>query len=137
MLFLVPARSTTTNRGPLSKDWLRKTETPFMCCYKLVTVKFKWWGLQNTVEDMLLASQQSVFEVSLLFLEENRFLEFFLTLSVSCHYSNVIFFFHYSFSLALFLYSFLHHFFFRLPLKRNYLFPPSFITSASLLSVFI
>lgn len=55
-------RSSTTNRGPLFKDWLKRTDIPFMCCYKLVTVKFKWWGLQNTVEDMLLANQQKLFE---------------------------------------------------------------------------
>lgn len=24
-----------------------------MCAYKLVTVKFKWWGLQNKVENFI------------------------------------------------------------------------------------
>jgi len=24
-----------------------------MCCYKLVTVEFKWWGLQNKVEKFI------------------------------------------------------------------------------------
>lgn len=24
-----------------------------MCAYKLVTIKFKWWGLQNKVENFI------------------------------------------------------------------------------------
>jgi len=55
-------RSASTGRGPLDRDWRDKKDTPFMCCYKLVTVKFKWWGLQNIVEDMILHNQKRVFE---------------------------------------------------------------------------
>lgn len=42
-----------------------------MCAYKLVTVKFKWWGLQNKVENfiqkvsMLLQTQRFRFQPSL------------------------------------------------------------------------
>lgn len=55
-------KSTLTGRGPLGKNWKNGTDTPFMCCYKLVSVKFKWWGIQNIVEDMLLHNQQRIFE---------------------------------------------------------------------------
>ena len=39
-------KSEKTGRGPLdSPDW-RDQVQPVMTCYKLVTVEFKWWGLQ-------------------------------------------------------------------------------------------
>lgn len=37
----------------LQKELPRKTDCPHMCAYKLVTVKFKWWGLQNKVENFI------------------------------------------------------------------------------------
>ena len=42
-------RSEKAGRGPLTKDW-KETSDPVMCCYKLVEVEFKWFGLQGTVE---------------------------------------------------------------------------------------
>lgn len=30
-----------------------KTDCPHMCAYKLVTVKFRWWGLQTKVESFI------------------------------------------------------------------------------------
>lgn len=30
-----------------------KPECPHMCAYKLVTVKFRWWGLQTKVENFI------------------------------------------------------------------------------------
>lgn len=30
-----------------------KSECPHMCAYKLVTVKFRWWGLQTKVENII------------------------------------------------------------------------------------
>lgn len=30
-----------------------KSECPHMCAYKLVTVKFRWWGLQTKVENFI------------------------------------------------------------------------------------
>lgn len=30
-----------------------KADCPYMCAYKLVTVKFKWWGLQTKVENFI------------------------------------------------------------------------------------
>ena len=41
--------STKTGRGKLGKNWRDNTE-PIMCAYKLVTVEFKWFGLQGRVE---------------------------------------------------------------------------------------
>ena len=32
-----------------------------MTCYKLVTVQFKWWGLQTKVEDFIHKTQKRVF----------------------------------------------------------------------------
>lgn len=39
--------------GPSQKELPKKTDCPHMCAYKLVTVKFKWWGLQNKVENFI------------------------------------------------------------------------------------
>lgn len=44
--------SRRTGRGPLSADWSRHHE-PMMCCYKLVSANFKWFGLQSKVERSL------------------------------------------------------------------------------------
>jgi len=46
-------KSAKTGRGPLiGLNWERGVN-PVMCCYKLVTVEFKWWGLQNKVEKFI------------------------------------------------------------------------------------
>ena len=73
--------SAKTGRGPLSPEWKvtdkaesgdpvvcggcecsalvfpsqneLKSECPHMCAYKLVTVKFRWWGLQTKVENFI------------------------------------------------------------------------------------
>lgn len=37
----------------LQKELANKTDAPRMCAYKLVTVKFKWWGLQSKVEGFI------------------------------------------------------------------------------------
>jgi hypothetical protein len=42
--------SKKTGRGKLSGNW-RETSQPVMCAYKLVTVYFKWFGLQHVVEN--------------------------------------------------------------------------------------
>uniref|UniRef100_A0A1I8ALC9 Phosphatidylinositol transfer protein beta n=1 Tax=Steinernema glaseri TaxID=37863 RepID=A0A1I8ALC9_9BILA len=41
--------SQVTGRGPLAANW-KETCQPVMCAYKLVTVHFKWFGLQKMVE---------------------------------------------------------------------------------------
>lgn len=42
--------SSQTGRGHLDVQKWRETCEPVMCAYKLVTVHFKWFGLQNLVE---------------------------------------------------------------------------------------
>ena len=34
--------------------FLQKTCEPVMCCYKLVSTKFKWFGLQGRVENFII-----------------------------------------------------------------------------------
>ena len=50
-------RSEVSGRGPLGPDWKKglasDSACPHMCAYKLITVKFKWWGLQSTVENLM------------------------------------------------------------------------------------
>lgn len=47
--------SEKTGRGNLKKDWKTNipANTPMMCAYKLVTVEFKWFGLQSRVEKFI------------------------------------------------------------------------------------
>uniref|UniRef100_A0A3P8VYA5 Phosphatidylinositol transfer protein beta isoform n=1 Tax=Cynoglossus semilaevis TaxID=244447 RepID=A0A3P8VYA5_CYNSE len=52
--------SAKTDRGPLGPEW-KKTDCPYMCAYKLVTVKFKWWGLQTKVENFIHRQEQRIF----------------------------------------------------------------------------
>uniref|UniRef100_A0A0K0EKU8 Phosphatidylinositol transfer protein n=1 Tax=Strongyloides stercoralis TaxID=6248 RepID=A0A0K0EKU8_STRER len=42
-------KSSKTGRGPLLHGWQNNSQ-PIMCAYKLVTVYFKWFGLQKMVE---------------------------------------------------------------------------------------
>ncbi|XP_051539899.1 phosphatidylinositol transfer protein beta isoform-like [Myxocyprinus asiaticus] len=57
--------SEKTGRGPLGPDWkkelLAKPEAPRMCAYKLVTIKFKWWGLQTKVENFIHKQEKRIF----------------------------------------------------------------------------
>jgi hypothetical protein len=54
-------QSTKTGRGPFKgKDWQAST-TPLMTCYKLVTVEFKWFGLQTKVENFIQKTERRVF----------------------------------------------------------------------------
>ncbi|KAM7311540.1 phosphatidylinositol transfer protein alpha isoform [Ixodes scapularis] len=52
--------SVKTGRGPLVGDWA-KTVNPVMCAYKLVTVEFKWFGLQNRVEAFVQKMERRIF----------------------------------------------------------------------------
>ncbi|CAG5867798.1 unnamed protein product [Menidia menidia] len=38
-----------------------KTDCPYMCAYKLVTVKFRWWGLQTKVENFIHRQEKRIF----------------------------------------------------------------------------
>lgn len=60
--------SEKTGRGPLTPEWLvsisylcQKTCDPVMTCYKLVTVEFKWFGLQGRVESFIVNTMRSLF----------------------------------------------------------------------------
>lgn len=44
--------SEKTKRGCLIGNW-QETCEPYMCAYKLVTVNFKWFGVQNIVENFV------------------------------------------------------------------------------------
>jgi len=52
--------SEKTDRGPLKGDWI-KTCQPVMTCYKLVSIEFKWWGLQNRIENFIQQIMRGLF----------------------------------------------------------------------------
>jgi len=52
--------SEKTGRGPLEPGWIEKAD-PVMCAYKLVTVEFKWWGLQTRVENLMMSMETNIF----------------------------------------------------------------------------
>ncbi|KAL1501034.1 hypothetical protein ABEB36_006439 [Hypothenemus hampei] len=54
-------KSQKTGRGPLQgPDWKDKVN-PVMTCYKLVTVEFKWFGLQSRVESFIQKCERRLF----------------------------------------------------------------------------
>ncbi|KAJ0057553.1 hypothetical protein NL108_009314, partial [Boleophthalmus pectinirostris] len=55
--------SAKTGRGPLGPEWKNelKEDCPHMCAYKLVTVKFRWWGLQTKVENFIHRQEKRIF----------------------------------------------------------------------------
>lgn len=54
-------KSVKTGRGPLvGPDW-KKSVSPVMTCYKLVTCEFKWFGLQSRVESLIQKSERRLF----------------------------------------------------------------------------
>ncbi|XP_030847932.1 phosphatidylinositol transfer protein alpha isoform [Strongylocentrotus purpuratus] len=52
--------SEKTGRGPLQPNW-KETQKPLMCCYKLVYMKFKWWGLQGRIEKFVMNQEKRLF----------------------------------------------------------------------------
>ncbi|XP_030253325.1 phosphatidylinositol transfer protein alpha isoform-like [Sparus aurata] len=58
-------KSEKTDRAPLAADWKKelpnKANCPHMCAYKLVTVEFKWFGLQGTVEKKIQDIEERLF----------------------------------------------------------------------------
>ena len=54
--------SKKTGRGPLTApDWRTSAPDPVMTAYKLVTIEFKWWGLQNMGENVLMNTEHRLF----------------------------------------------------------------------------
>ncbi|OBS75129.1 hypothetical protein A6R68_14329, partial [Neotoma lepida] len=52
--FAVPPPLTRPQDEPVRLKELANTpDCPKMCAYKLVTIKFKWWGLQSKVENFI------------------------------------------------------------------------------------
>ncbi|CAB1347667.1 unnamed protein product, partial [Coregonus sp. 'balchen'] len=58
-------KSEKTGRGPLGPNWKKElpsnTNSPHMCAYKLVTVNFKWWGVQNKIENFIHKQEKRLF----------------------------------------------------------------------------
>jgi len=54
-------KSEKTGRGPLvGPKWASKID-PVMTCYKLVTVQFKWFGLQGRIENFVQRTERRIF----------------------------------------------------------------------------
>ncbi|CAB4064860.1 Cytoplasmic phosphatidylinositol transfer protein 1,Phosphatidylinositol transfer protein 4,Phosphatidylinositol transfer protein beta isoform,Phosphatidylinositol transfer protein 2,Phosphatidylinositol transfer protein 1,Phosphatidylinositol transfer protein 5,Phosphatidylinositol transfer protein alpha isoform [Lepeophtheirus salmonis] len=57
----VKYKSQKTGRGPLSDpQWIKSVE-PVMTAYKLVTVQFKWFGIQGKVENFIQQTERRLF----------------------------------------------------------------------------
>lgn len=58
-------KSEKTGRGPLGPDWMKELRDnpncPHMCAYKLVSVEFKWRGIQNKVEGLIQKVEKRLF----------------------------------------------------------------------------
>ncbi|XP_023117147.2 phosphatidylinositol transfer protein beta isoform-like [Amphiprion ocellaris] len=58
-------KSAKTGRGPLGPDWKKELANnpncPHMCAYKLVSVKFQQWGLQNNIESFIQGVEKRIF----------------------------------------------------------------------------
>ncbi|XP_037630228.1 phosphatidylinositol transfer protein alpha isoform-like [Sebastes umbrosus] len=58
-------KSEKTGRGPLGPQWQGELadnpNCPHMCAYKLVSVDFVWFGLQNTVESIIQKMERRIF----------------------------------------------------------------------------
>ncbi|KAI5929868.1 Phosphatidylinositol transfer protein beta isoform [Manis javanica] len=58
-------QSVKTKRGPLGPNWKKELandpDCSQMCAYKLVTIKFKWWGLQSKVENFIQKQEKRIF----------------------------------------------------------------------------
>jgi len=53
-------KSVKTGRGPLNPGWKGSCD-PVMTAYKLVTIQFKWWGLQDRVENFIHTTERRIF----------------------------------------------------------------------------
>lgn len=54
-------KSVKTGRGPLTGPNWKSSVSPVMTCYKLVTVEFKWFGLQTRVESFIQKQERRLF----------------------------------------------------------------------------
>ena len=57
-------KSVKTGRGPLVKgEWINANQKPLICCYKLVFVEFKVFGLQTRAENYIKTMYKQLFTV--------------------------------------------------------------------------
>jgi hypothetical protein len=55
-------KSIKTGRGPLIKgEWINSNQKPLICCYKLVSVEFKVFGLQTRAENYIKTMYKQLF----------------------------------------------------------------------------
>uniref|UniRef100_H2YT64 Phosphatidylinositol transfer protein N-terminal domain-containing protein n=1 Tax=Ciona savignyi TaxID=51511 RepID=H2YT64_CIOSA len=61
-------RSKKAERGPFGPNWIEKLRPgeniprpAYMCAYKLVSVKFKWFGFQNRIEKFIQGQERRLF----------------------------------------------------------------------------
>ena len=65
-------KSKKTGRGPLGANWIadlksgqphtsNAASSPYMCAYKLVSCRFKWFGIQNRVENLIFKTERRIF----------------------------------------------------------------------------
>jgi len=55
-----PSKVGNKRFGPLSDGW-QKVLTPVMCCYKLVSIRAKIWGLQTRCEEFMINMERDIF----------------------------------------------------------------------------
>ena len=53
--------SARTGRGRLTSPTWKNEVDPVMTCYNLVTIEFKWFGLQTKVEDFIFKTEKRLF----------------------------------------------------------------------------
>jgi len=53
----------TPPRGPLVGDWIQRRETQMVTVYKLITIEFKWFGLQSKVESFIAGYEHRMFNL--------------------------------------------------------------------------
>lgn len=54
-------KSKLTERGPLNASWMDGKQSPVMCCYKLIRIDVKIWGIQTKTENTICNSQRKLF----------------------------------------------------------------------------
>ena len=55
-------KSIKSGQGPLTGDWKSSAE-PLMTAYKLVSINFEWFGIQNRVEQFVQNQEQRLFTI--------------------------------------------------------------------------
>ncbi len=64
-------KSAKVDRGPLKGNWIQ-TANPVMTAYKLVTIEFKWLGLQNKVSIVSFSKSNLDYLISFFAINSNQ-----------------------------------------------------------------